>query len=65
MRKITALSNSETTLKHTNNENGINTIIKHAANTVAAISIHFERAPPSVEYIFYIKIYSYPANITF
>lgn len=42
---MTALSNSDTTLKHMNNENGIKTIIKQAAKTVAAISTHFDKAP--------------------
>lgn len=45
MRKMTARSNSDTTLKHMNNENGIKTIIKQAAKTVAAVSTHFDKAP--------------------
>lgn len=40
MRKITALSNSDTTLKHTNSENGNVASISMAENRAANISMH-------------------------
>lgn len=57
MRKITARSYSATTLKHINNEIGISTIIRHAANTVAATSTHLDIAPAARMSIEQSKIY--------
>lgn len=43
IRNITARSNSETTLKQINNENGNRAIISKTENNVAMISIQLDR----------------------
>lgn len=45
IRKITARSNSDTTLKHRNSENGNVSIISRPENSVEKISMHPDRLP--------------------
>lgn len=49
MRNITARSNSETTLKQTNSEIGIETIINKIENNIAMISMQLDKLPSAVK----------------
>lgn len=63
IRNITARSNSETTLKQMNNENGSVRIIKRPENNVANISIHPDRFPSAKNKIV-LKCTIYRLNTT-